>query len=500
MIFLGNTLVLVPVLLRGLGKEQFALLALVTPFLRCGFNGVFDLGIATGIVRYISRSFAADDSARVNEYVSSGIVLYVLLGTLLAGSYYAFAPFLLHALTRGNGALYVPAQVMMSRFVWVYALSCLSNPFFAVLMGVQKVEVTHWVGTISLILELCGVLALLPGGLTLPRLMWVYGVNGLATLAVCMFLAGRYFPPLKLSLEGIRKQRIREILRYGTQFSATVMATILSPVVDKVILARYVGLTEVALYEVAARLVELLRRATQLLLLPLMPMAGTRGNLDSESETERLYSRAFEANLLVSCGLYLIPAALAFGIFRVWLGQGSRLAAIAFVTLCGVAFCQALVGPLSMTLLGVGRLKPLMATAVIAIGLNVFVSRILAGYFGFQGVLAGTVVAYGFVSLALLIWSAGIPVFHIPGTKMLRLGGFAAVIGLLPGTAMAFFLPIEGQHSAWRALLPTVIVACASFITFSLFQQEYRLLIFRMVTEVREGIKMSLNRSPSSNA
>lgn len=73
-VFFVNTLVVTPLLILGLGKEQFAILALATPMLRYGFNGVFDFGLATALARVVSRESA--DYANVNRYVTSAVLLY----------------------------------------------------------------------------------------------------------------------------------------------------------------------------------------------------------------------------------------------------------------------------------------------------------------------------------------------------------------------------------------------------------------------------------------
>ena len=498
--FLVNTIVLVPLLMVSLGKEQFAILALVTPFLRYGFNGVFDFGIAAGVVRHTSRCFASSDTEGANSFVWSSVVLYLGFGAALISLYYLLWPSLMPLLIRTSAVFYGPAQIMFGRAVWIYLLFSLSNPFFALLMGVQKVETTHWVGTASLLIELGGILLFVPVGLTLPRVMWVYGVNAAFSLLFSGFLAWRYFPSLRLKWNYLSLRRVKEILGYGVRFSATTLVAILGPVFDKLILARYVGLSAVAAYEAAARLVDLLRRATQLFLLPLFPMAGATENNHSESEKHSLYLLAFRANLLVSCGLYLIPASLAFGIFRVWLGPHSQLAATAFLVLCVAVFWQAMVGPLSMIFLGTGRMKPLIVTASLNLVLNLTVGPVLAHYLGFAGVLTGALIASGLVSLLLLVWTLSIAEFAIPFRQLFRVGGLTILAGLLPGIILTLALHLGEQPIGWLKLVFVGAIASGAFVVLSLAQADYRRMILRVLYQVREGIRFGWSKRKLSNA
>lgn len=500
LVFLGNTLILVPLLITSLGKEQFAILALVTPFLRYGFNGVFDCGVATGVVRHVSRSFAASEVEDTNRSISSAFLLYVIFGAALICLSLLLGPLFIPLVIRSNTELYGSAQIMLGRGVWIYMLFSLSNPFFSVLMGMQRVEATHWIGTASLLIELGGILLLLPVGISVSRVMWVYTGNAAFSLLLSVFLARLYFPALRLSWEYVSVSRIKGILKYGAQFSTTTLAAMLGPVIDKLILARYVGLNVVAFYEAAARLADLLRRATQLFLLPLFPMAGAREDTHTESERHNFYVRAFSANLLVSCGLYLVPASLAVAIFHVWLGPGSRFAATAFAVLCATVFYQALVAPISMIFAGTGRLKPLMTTAAVGLLLNVTVSPILAHYLGLAGVLAGTLVSYGLVSLLFLIWSLRITEFAIPLSALIRVGTLTVLAALLPGLLLTLVLRLGDQPpGAWKLFFVGAI-ASGGFVILSLAQADYRRMILRVLCQVCEGIKFSWSKRKLSNA
>ena len=492
--YLAGTLVLIPLLMNSLGKEQFAILALATPFLRYGFNGAFDFGLATGLVRHTSRSFAAGKSDGVNRYVSSALALYLFFGATLICLYYLLAPSLLPLVVRANTEFYGSARMVLERAAWIYLLFSLSNPFFATLMGVQKVETTHWVGTASLLIELVGVLLLIHLGITLSRVMWVYGANAAFSLVFSAFLAKRYFSALRLGWRFVSWSGIKDILSYGVQYSPTTMAAMLGPVLDKLILARFVGLSTVALYEGAARLAELSRRVTQLFLLPLLPIAGARQETHTETERHTFYVRMFSANLLMSCALYLIPASLAFGIFRLWLGPESRLGAVAFVVLSLTVFCQAIVIPIGTIFAGTGRLWPLMTTALVGLLVNVIVSPTLAFYSGFTGLLAGTAIAYGVVSLVFLLWSFRISEFKIPAGQLFRLSGPAALAALLPGIALTRALHLGGQPLGWLKLFLVGTIASAVFAVVALAQTDVRRMALRVLDQVRQKVSFAWAR------
>jgi len=460
-----NTLVLTPILISRLGREQFGILALVTPFLRYGFNGVFDLGVATGLVRFVSRDFAAGDFKSINKYFVGALLLNILAGVSMLALYGLVSLLIPRSLLGFDTHLYNTAQTVLWQLLWIYALLLLSNPFFALLMGIQKVHLSHFVGTVSLLVELIGILALLPFGLTISRVVLVYAIGAVLSTFLCVVLVRHHFPSLRL--ETVPRGSVLELVHYTARWSVIVSASSLSPVIDKLLLARFVGLSYVAIYEAAARLVEILKRATQLFLLPLFPIAGAVVPNQSKEETQSFYQRFFGVNLAFNAGLYLIPATMTFGILRIWLGpEMSRTAGWAFLVLSVTAFVLAVAYPAVLMLAGTGRMRLLVVAALTALSLNIFLSPVLAKHFGFRGLLAGTVFVYGGQSLIILVSLQSQKEFALHGGSFLRGTLVAVASAVLPGL---IFLRIFGQELQTSRLVEigvlNIVIYCSALLT-----------------------------------
>jgi O-antigen/teichoic acid export membrane protein len=153
-----------------------------------------------------------------------------------------------------------------------------------------------------------------------------------------------------------------------------------------------------------------------------------------------------------------------------------------------------------MIFAGTGRLRPLMTTALLGMFINLIISPVLAHYLGFAGVLAGTVVAYGIVSLIFLAWTLRIDEFAIPLRQLFRLGGLTILAGLLPGVALSLGLHLMSGPLGWPKLLAAGITATGSLVAFSLAQSEYRRMVSRVFCQVREGLKDIWSKRGLSNA
>lgn len=479
-VLLVNTLVLTPILIFGLGTERFAILALVTPFLRYGFNGVFDLGLATALVRFVSRDFATGDHDSVNEYFASALLMYIFGGTTLLLLFRPMSSFVVGSILRLDSSLYATATTALWQLLGTYVLLLLSNPFFALLMGVQKVHLSHVVGTVALLMELIGVLGLVPFGITISRVVLVYAVGSVVSAVLCVVLVRRHFQALDFGIMSVTRRRLFDLAHYTAGWSVTVSTSMLAPVIDKLILARFVGLSFVAIYEAASKLVEILKRTTQLLLLPLFPLAGAAVQSQTEVQAQVFYRRVFGVNLALSAGLYLIPATLSFGIMRVWLGSELGVpAGWAFVVLLTTGFVLAVVGPAVSILAGTGRMRLLVTTGLVALSLNVVLSSALAIDFGFWGLLAGTAFAYGGQGALILTSLQHQKEFALDVRSAIRMGCVAGGSAVIP--ALAVVMVFGRVHSV--AKLAALGIICISLYCLGLLTFEENRRLFVSVTK-----------------
>lgn len=487
-VFFVNTLVVTPLLIFGLGKEQFAILALATPMLRYGFNGVFDFGLATALARVVSRDSASGDYGTINRYVASAVLLYGAGAVFALIVFRLISPFVLGSMLRLDGQPRIAAHAALAQLLMVYVLLLFSNPFFALLVGLQKMHVSHAVGIVSLVAELVGVLVLLPFGMTLSRVVLVYALAGVFSVAFCVLMARRHFPMLKVRVRSASYFAISELMHYTAQWSVTVSVALISPILDKLILARFVGLYYVTAYEAASKLVDILRRTTQLLLLPLFPMAGAT-LADSRRDRELPYERIVGINLVINAGLYLIPATLGLAIMKIWLGSGlNRPAGSAFVVLAVTALVLALSYPAVLILAGSGRLRTLVNAGLWAMGLNICLTPLLAKYFGFAGLLLGTAIVGCVQTLVILSTLQRQPAFALHAKHLLPLGLATLGAATIPGVLLGKFY---GTEMSAGMLIAFAVGNFVMYVATALAFQENRHLAVSIAHELRRLVSRS---------
>lgn len=431
-LFVLNTLLLMRVLLDRLGAEEFAVFVMAYPFLRFGFSGAFDPGLTVALSRRVSVAWAEGDAAGINQEFSASVLLFTLalpLALVVAG---AISRPLVNLLLPGSNPLRVQAVGFFEASAIAYCIMAAGNPFWGVLIGLQRMAASHLLGIVALLFELVAILCL-HRHLSLVVLPWIYGAEGLVCLVAGVILARRAFPALRLVRLVHWRQRARGLLSFSGRMSVTVVTSTLGPVLDKAILGSTLGIAVVVSYEAASRLVEVARRVSQLMMTPVLPMAGYRQNLEPQAN-QLHYEKLFGANFILSCSLYLLPLGLAPMVFELWLGHADRLATIIFACAALSVFCISAAGPAIYTWAGRNRLGPVIQTSAIGLIINLTVTPLLTVHYGLGGFLAGMLLGYGAVNLAaLLILSHGAttPTFLAPRRVLVLAGGSLGVAVLL---------------------------------------------------------------------
>lgn len=237
-------LVAVPFLIRGLGTERFAVLALAWGVI--GYFSVFDLGLAASVTRAISR-IAGRKDARVAGYAWTGVIAAGLLGAVGGALLLAATPWVV------RDALTIPPHLEREAIAAMRLLA-LSLPLVtstAVLRGV--LEAHQWFGIVNAIRLPMGLVTFVGPLLVLPfstdlavvMLVLVFGraCGWMAHLAACLHRlpALRRRPALRLRLA-------LRLLWYGGWVTVSALASSAMTYLDRFVIAAMLPVAAVAYY------------------------------------------------------------------------------------------------------------------------------------------------------------------------------------------------------------------------------------------------------------
>jgi len=309
-------IVCIPILIKGLGKDRFGILALAWVII--GYAGFFDLGVGRALTQFVSRKLGAGEDHEVPALVWTSLFLMLLLGIVGAAVVVLISPWLVHR------ALHIPAALQRETLHSFYLLG-LSLPIVITTAGLRGfLEAHQRFGLINALriplnaFVFAGPLLVLPFSRSLfPVVAVLVGgriVGWVAHLLLCL----RVMPALRHQIAWHRPS-VGPLLSFGGWLTVTNIISPLMVTLDRFLISAMLSVTAVAYYATPFEVV------TRLLLIPgavvgVMFPAFSASFAQDRSRTAFLYGRSVKYVLLALFPVILFVLVFAGNGLKLWLG------------------------------------------------------------------------------------------------------------------------------------------------------------------------------------
>jgi O-antigen/teichoic acid export membrane protein len=423
-----TSVILTPILIHGLGDYYYGLWILVASAL--DYYGVLDLGIRPALFRAVAWSKGANDQAAMHETLLSALAFTVAVGFFVLVLTMLMVPVL-----PGFFKLAGPARRI---FPWLMILLGLNvaAAFPARMLGAYL----NSLGRFDLY-NLAAVLSTIPRAVfVVAALRMGHGIRAVAgiTLAATIFslllhwwMVRRADREMALDWRQARWSRLRELFRYGSLCLIYNAGDNLRFYTDSIVIARILGATLIAPFNVAARLMEYFK---QVIIGIAGPLMGRMSELDGQARHKDLQEYFLRATRISALFALYIASILVFDgrlILRLWVGE-RFLSSYPLLLILTVGYLVVL----AQTSCGIviaarDRLRP-MALWNVAEGIaNLLFSIYWGSKYGLLGVALGTTIPMLVVSTLIRPWYA-LRVIRLPVRDYLRCAlAQPAAVGLL---------------------------------------------------------------------
>ncbi len=460
---LGSWTVLVPVLLRGLGAEGFALWALF--FSLTGYLSALDLGFSQGTLRHVAAARALGDGAEAGEFAWIGALGYVVLGLV----WLLLTPFLREPAL--DLLRIAPAQRVLAGTLFMlgpagFAIAGTSLTMSTALQGWGRFDLANVVTISSVVVQVSGALYALHVGWGLLGVIG-FALTGsfLATLvgAALLQFAARGFewgPPTRAFA------RVREAVAFGGPLQIGNILGVAHQQLDKVLLSRYVALAFVAPYELGLRMSTVLGSFPQQMLMALVPQASGYHALGDTAALRAAHDRAARWAMTITVTL---SAGLLVGgprLLAAWLGTPPVGAerALAGLTLAMVAAMTT--GTATAIARAMGRTRYEAEYSGVGLVTHVVLGLIWVPRYGLDGALLATLVANVLASAWFLVrfarvtgWGLG-AVLVRPALQPLAM----LALGSVGGRALLPWLPEAHGLGQWAWAAVAAVLPAAGVL------------------------------------
>ena len=388
-------MVSVPLLVKYLGTEQYALWATIGSTM--AFLGFADMGISNGLLNAISESDGAEDPEKAATYASTGFFLLLAMSIAIGGIFAIVYPYIPwpRVFNVSTGAAIKEAGPATAALVICFLIYLPLTVAQRVQLGYQKGYVNQCWEAAGNVLALAALICAIRWdmGLTVA-VMALGGGPAFSGFLNALTLFGVQRPALRPKFRKVSNMAGKRLITLGIFFVIIQLATAAAYQTDNLILAQVLGASAVTGYSVPLKLFGFMPAIISLLLTPLWPAyseAVARGDLMWVRKTLHYSVASVVAVSLVS-GLALALAAPT--IIRIWVGE-ALVPSVGL--LVGMALWSALgsiSGALGIFLNGAGFIRIQAICSVLMATVNVALSVFLTRRIGVPGVIYGTVISH----------------------------------------------------------------------------------------------------------
>ncbi len=384
-------ILLTPFIINYIGTERFGIWALVLLF--TGYFALLDFSIGTSLIKYISSHYAKKEFNSINKVVNSALVFYAIVGLVSWTASIFLIKWAVENILHIPSSLIDETNFVLIGGVFIFAFLNAMSVFSAVIIGLQKMEVTNKIRIAVTTLEGFGMMLFLIEGFGLKGLIINTGIIAVVTSLAYVIASKRVFPQLAIGRRFLDTNILKELVTFGTKVQFSRIGDLLHFQTDKIFISYFLQLSLVAFYEVATTVAFTMRMVPFAIVSAILPAASEIKATRDESSLKELYMRSSKYLSLVSIPLLFFVFFLAPAIIKVWLGGGFELSVITLQVLVLGYFANIMTFSGSQVAIGLGKPDYVMKSSIIATVLNLILSVLLIIKIGYLGAALGTSVA-----------------------------------------------------------------------------------------------------------
>jgi len=241
-----------PFILHHLGDDAFGLWVLI--FSLTGYYGIFDFGIRSSLIRYVSKFQATGDKEQLAQLINTSLFSYSCLGGILMvptvlGSFYVDRVFHIP-----------PAFLRDARILFFMVGSSLALGFplgisGGILEGLQRFYLLNWTNMVSLVVRATLIVLALRHGYGLLTVALITVSLPLITSAIRAVMAQRILA-IPYGWKYVDSNSLRQVANYGSITFMIIVAARLRFKTDAVIIGSFLSAAAITHFSIGARLVD----------------------------------------------------------------------------------------------------------------------------------------------------------------------------------------------------------------------------------------------------
>ena len=305
-----------PFILHHLGDEAFGLWVLI--FSLTGYYGIFDFGIRSSLVRYVSKFQATDDKDQLARLLNTSLFTYTCVGVFL------MLPTLL-------GGLYVdrlfhvpPGFLRDARILFLMVGTSLALGFplgisGGILEGLQRFYLINWTNILSTLVRAALIVYVLRHGFGLLSVALITVSLPQITSAIRGVIAYRLLG-IPWGWNYVDRASLRQVVNYGSVTLLIIVAGRLRFKTDAVIIGTFLSAAAITHFSIGARLVDYAGEVVSSLAQIFTPMSSHFHAIGEYNQLRRIFISGNRACALVMFPMTVALVVMGKSVIEAWVG------------------------------------------------------------------------------------------------------------------------------------------------------------------------------------
>jgi O-antigen/teichoic acid export membrane protein len=399
-------IIMVPLLLNYLGREQYGLWLAISAM--ASFAMFSDFGLGNGLINVLSKAHGLNDKTMAKQAVSSAYMAMAVISLLIL---IIGTPFVIQfdwnqffKITDDKTASLTTnaLTIYFVFFVLNIALSLISK----IRMAYQEIYINNIFLALTKLLMFTGCIIGKFTGMSFIYFVFILsGTQCLSAIVNAIFLFKKSRPWLLPKIKYINKDTSIILLKTGMFFYITGISTVLATQIDSLVIARFLGAEAVPSYNIPLKLFMIVNTMLSFILMPIWP-AYREALMKKQTAWVR---KTFFRTICLTLSLNIIPLVILIfftnTIITLWTGTSLDIPMSLLIAMSTYVILNAFIGPIAMLLNGANiNLGTRAVISVIAGITNLLVSILLVNKIGISGPVWGTVITQMLISIPVSVY------------------------------------------------------------------------------------------------
>lgn len=390
--------------LKPIGGEDYGIYLLIGALV--GYFGLMDLGIGHSLVKFIAEYHAKGEKEKVNEIVNSAFYIFLGIGMISAIGLFIMGTFFLEIFNFPNQDQLIKARKITYVIAIIFTTNFSILIFRDILRGLQKFVLLAYITFFVTIINLIVIVWVLYMGYGIVEfILFTFSFNLIGPIIMSLYVR-RELPYLEINRKHFNRKTVKTLFGLSMLLFLLFIFNKIIFFTDNIVIGWwFVSTIMVTFYVTARKIYSIPANMVNLALRAAIPAASELNALQKKRALQLMLIKMSKYCLALLFLIGLPTILMSRYILSFWLGNSYATHYIIANILIISIFFDYFNSISAQILIGMNRLRFLVACFGIIAVMNLVLSILLVGQMGLEGVAWGTTIPFIIMALPLM-WNS----------------------------------------------------------------------------------------------